>query len=355
VPFLPAGTFIICLMLKPFCSFFLLISVLFMCSCASQGLTASDKNTVSYPATVLYYIHGDGDYLYHDLNGKKIHADLEQLAKARQAAAGMTSSEVFIFHHPRQGILRRISGRPGAVMYHYREGSLIRRQSYSPGNVQSFLAAESELYRRHRAAAEPFNSKRYFLFFGHEIPVKPSAGYFVSGTGPELYADEFASGLALFGDDRRKPADVLVLSSCSNGSPEIISRLYGTADYVVASPQNLHLSYLDTSGIIRADKSRTGPGETARGIAENSYRQLSDRVQTAVTVSLYEMEKLSGKLTCLQEAAASERQPSSDRTDCALVNGSPGSWIMDGVEVWYRAPRFGHGSAQQTHSGWGCR
>ncbi|HEX9739499.1 MAG TPA: hypothetical protein VGA29_01885, partial [Ignavibacteriaceae bacterium] len=64
---------------------------MFLSSC-SGGLPVQrefkmvEKDSLAVQYSLLFIIHGDGDYLYHDSSGNKYNADEETLAEAKKIA-----------------------------------------------------------------------------------------------------------------------------------------------------------------------------------------------------------------------------------------------------------------------------
>lgn len=75
--------------------------ILSSCSANIQVLEESHSALDSLLETkysIIFIIHGNGDYLYHDNNNNKYEADEETLAEAIRIAKKNSYAEVFIFH-----------------------------------------------------------------------------------------------------------------------------------------------------------------------------------------------------------------------------------------------------------------
>ena len=137
------------------------------------------------------------------------------------------------------------------TFYYYRHGRLLAEESYWRDQGQSRFDPEMELYNRFRAEESP-ELVRLFLYFGHEIPEFGGAGYDASYKNRTFTVDDLADGLKCITRDSTK-VDLVVLSTCFSGTPRTIAALAPYARYVIASPDNLHLSYFDLSPFERLD------------------------------------------------------------------------------------------------------
>ena len=125
---------------------------------------------------------------------------------------------------------------------------MIASASYPRGNGVGRFDAPVRLYEEYRAVSF-IQAKTLFLYFGHELPEiadeesQPEQPF----TVPEL-----AAGLQRFTRDSSR-LDLVVLSSCYNGTPYTISSLTPYARTIIASPDNLHLSYFDLQPLERLE------------------------------------------------------------------------------------------------------
>jgi len=318
--------------------------------------------TVAY--SIVCIIHGDGDYLYHDTSGNEYRADEEALARAKRVALQNPHAEVLIFHQkPKKSILFLFPVRDGEF-YYYRNGRLLAHESYWRDHEQAHFIPEVGLYRRfhsenHRELA------RLFLYCGQEIPEFGGAGYDASYPDRPFTVHDLADGLKGFiGDSAR--FDLLVLSSCFGGTPYTISALGPFARYIIASPDNLHLSYFDIHSLDRLDLS-LGEGEVpafAKRFAQQSFDRLTRTVQTAVSVAVYDVDRVQGYLDSVKTVYSQmltivKGEPRAspiafEHCDCAEVRAYVLPAMSDGVDVFYRSARFGRSKGKQNHSGWEC-
>lgn len=332
---------------------------------------------------LIYMIHGDGDYIYHDALGRRRLADESALAQAREVAGKALEAEVFIFHQKPRWHIWSHPSRDG-TLFQYRGGVLVLEQDYSRRGKGSDFAAEAALFNRHAlprhlppksclardgsATGEaPRVPEKFFVYFGHEIPVLGGRGYSRSRPGEEFSIPDFARGLErMVGPPcaPNRPFAMLALSSCNGGTPATTTLLFPFTDFLLASPMPLHLSFLDTRALIPLMRGESaGPGIRARAeqMASESFSLLRERTQTAVSIALYDSEKASAYLEAHAgpwkaggEPGDGLRMAPMGFEDCAedMAFGPGGEEA--GVRVYYRAPRFGFLKMKRSHSGWSC-
>lgn len=352
--------------------------------CAVQQNTARPVPDQSPGAiidyVIIYLLHADADYLYHSEEGNPLQADKEVLKEAQSVAENAGSGEVFIFHQrPEQKVLW-LFPKKDRRMYHYRNGEIVNRISYSPipsasgegeeeggGSEDSAFAAESMLYETYRTAGISGDSfKQILLYYGHEIPMQARPGYHRSR--PEVYfgSSRFADGVARFKDDGSGPSpiDLMVLSTCNNGTPDMLHRLADTAGHVLASPQNLHLSHIDSDSLsVLESRTSTTPAELAAILADQTLGRMSRFIQTGVTLSLYDtdvvgdyVQDMSRRITgqgSVDKQAVPALDAGEENIDCADLLTEQ-RVTSSGIKVWFQPPAFGPQSSRKSHSGWGC-
>lgn len=339
--------------------------VLFLFSCSSIPLTQRgtllEKENASPPRySMVFIIHGDGDYLYHDTGGKAHRADEEALVGATMVAVQNPQAEVFIFHQkPRRYTLAIFPHRDGNL-YYYRYGRLLAKESYRRTMGPSRFDPEVELYGRFHAKERP-KSANFFVYLGHEIPEINGVGYDASCPQETFTVHDLADGLKQFASDFK--FDLIVLSTCFNGTPHTVAALAPYARTIVASPDNLHLSYLTLSPFERLDVGiQNGDvAAFANNFAHRAFDRLTEDVQTAVTVAVYDVERVQGYLNSINSAydraltTLKEQPPASfEHCDCAEDSSYALPGMSEGVEVFYRPPHFGRLKNKQSHSGWEC-
>jgi hypothetical protein len=340
---------------------------LFLSSCSADLSTRYEPQSPTEQAprfSIVFVIHGDGDYLYHDTSGVECTADEESLAGARRIAERNPLAEVFIFHQiPRKHFLFFFPIHDGEF-YYYRNGLLRATASYWRDQGESRFGPEADLYRsvvgsRRRAAT------RLFVYSGHEIPEWAAPGYDASQPDRTFSVDDLAGALKAFTRDSVK-FDLMILSTCFGGTPRSIGALAAYARFIIASPDNLHLSYFDLHPLERLDIG-LGDGDLhafARRIARQSFERLTRDVQTAVSVSVYDAEGVQEYLHSVRQIydstlsalrGESKTAPAAiERCDCAGIPSFLLPAMHKGVEVLYRPARFGRSRLVESHSGWEC-
>lgn len=311
--------------------------------------------------SLVFVIHGDGDYVYYDTQGRKHRADEAVLVNARAIAERNPHAEVFIFHETRRKRLLFLIPRHDGVAYHYRNGRLVAEQSYWRDQGLSRFETEVEIYRSVAVSSTP-RPIRLFFYFGHEIPEVASAGYDASYSNRAFTVRDLAEGVRQLAGDSTK-VDMLVLGTCFGGTPYTIGTLAPYARYIIASPDNLHRSYFDLEPLERLDAEweDEDPSAFANTFARHAFQQLTEEIQTAVSVVVYDTKEVRSFLDsvapvyehALTVANARSRRPI-ERCDCADDPAYTLPAMSEGLDVLYRAPRFGRSSRKQIHSGWEC-
>lgn len=315
------------------------------------------------PYSIVCIIHGDGDYLYHDTGGNEYRADEEALAAAKRVAERNPLAEVFIFHQkPRRRFLFFFPLRDGAFSY-YRNGRFILEEPYWRDEGGSPLDPEVTLFHRFRADTLR-EEATVFLYFGHEIPEFGGGGYHASSPDRSFTVQDLAGGLQGF-VPRSGRFDLMVLSSCFGGTPYTIGTLGPFARTIIASPDNLHLSYFDLQSLERLDLSlgdRDVPAFAQR-FACQAFERLERDVQTAVSVAVYDVDRVRNFIrdvdtvygaTLAALEGTTQATAAIGHCDCADLPSYVRPAMSEGVEVFYRPARFGRSKNKQEHSGWGC-
>jgi len=342
------------------------VLALFLSSCSSirPAHLATPLVEESAPPprfSIVFIIHGDGDYVYHDTRGDAHRADEVTLARAKTVAEGNTQGEVFIFHERRRRRFFLLFPVRDGTCYYYRGGRLLAEESYWRDQGQLRFDPEMELYERFRAKESP-ELERLFLYFGHEIPELGLAGYDASYKNRTFTVDDLADVLQRITRDSTK-VDLVVLSTCFGGTPRTIAALAPYARYVIASPDNLHLSYFDLGPFEQLDIGLQD-GDVARladAFARHAFDRLTEDIQTAVTVVVYDVDRVQGFLDSVDgiydhtlTALEGTTPASSERCDCAEDPAYALPGMSEGMAVLYRPPRFGPLKHKESHSGWEC-
>jgi len=336
---------------------------LFLLSC-SYTPTFIPLEQVSGPLpnyTIISIIHGDGDYLFHDIDGRKLRADEEALAGMKKVAERNSQAEVFIFHEKRRKKFLFFFPRQDGEFYYYRNGQMLARELYRRNQGQSRFDPEKELYLRLCGKKQP-RLGRLFLYFGHEIPEFGGEGYDASYRRRTFTIEDLADGLK---DMTRESGrfDLIVLSTCFNGTPYTVSALYPFTRFLIASPGNLHLSYLDSQPLEKLELG-LGNGDIsafAREYARQAFERLTKDIQTEITIAVYDLERVQGYLNSVDsiyvnamDQIKEKAQAFVEHCDCAENSAYVRPDMSEGIEVFYRAARFGRFKHKKAHSGWEC-
>lgn len=339
---------------------FLFLLLLFAMGCrTTQTISEPDSSSLEY--SLIYVIHGDANYLYHNANGRALQADEQVWEEAKMVGQNAKRGEVFIFHQkPEQKILWLFPKRDRTFL-HFRNGKLIHKQNYSPDSENGTLAREATLFNKYKATQNSDNFKKIFLYFGHEIPVRNGTSYHASRPEASFNTELFVGGLQSFLDSGT--FDLTVLSTCNNGTPSMIHALTPLSRLVLASPQNLHLSHIDTQALPKLLNQRaSNSAQIADSLATNTYQRLSSFLQTEITLSRYDTRKTKTYLPPLSKTYNQHLQTLSqadllkDNTDCSNLPFFELPQKTSGVKVWYKSPKFGVKNKQRDdYSGWGCK
>lgn len=337
------------------------LAILFT-SCGTAPPHRGDPLDASPPRySLVFIIHGDGDYLYHDALGEARRADQAVLAKAQSIAERNPNAEVFIFHEiERRHVLFLIPRRDGRV-YHYRHGQLVAQKSYWRDQGESRFDPEVRLYEQF-AGTQSRPSLRMLFYFGHELPEFNGAGYDASYSNRVVTIQDLAEGARHIAGDGAK-LDLLALATCFGGTPHTIGALAPYARIIIASPDNLHLSYFDLEPLASLDIGSDDGAVAAFAdrFARNAFEHLDGEVQTAISVVVYDTHdvgdfigSVAGAYDRTLDAARGMSLASLEHCDCAddSMYALPG--MSNGITVHYRAPRFGRTKHQLQHSGWEC-
>lgn len=338
----------------------------FLFSCTStrpyQPDASSTRDATPPRYSITYVIHGDGNYVYHDTRGGKHQADEEALTRATSVATRNPHTEVLIFHQRhRRRLLGLFSPFRDGTFYYYRNGELLDKVSYWRNRGQTRFDPEVELYNQYHLEGQSQQVK-LFLYFGHEIPEFDKAGYDASYKQRFFAIDDLAGGLKSIASDSTR-FDLVVLSTCFNGTPRTVGALAPYARYIIASPGNLHLSYFDLEPLEQLDVGlRDGDVSTfATQLARHAFDRLTEDIQTEITAAVYDVDRVKGFLGTVDDVfdralttPAGDSPPPAERFDCAEDPAYAVDGMSDGVTVFYRASRFGREKNKATHSGWEC-
>lgn len=339
------------------------ISLLFACKPAEK-ITGNhqDYSPEDVKYSIIYVIHGDADYLYHDSLSRSRQADEEVLAEAKRLGQNAKSGEVLIFHQRPEKKILWLFPKKDRHFFHYKNGTLKTKIDYSPSSEKDVFSTETELLNRFRSTDEDsFNN--IFLYFGHEIPYRDGEAYHTTMPEINFNTENFAKGLSGMLPNYDSSFDLTVLSTCNNGSPDMVNALHPYTQTLLASPQNLHLSHIDTGMLsVLETKPDIKSEKLASILAEETYNRLSRFIQTVISLTVYDLQQVSDYISevdsLYQDYLYNGPVPDSgtDNTDCASLPIFKSDFDFSrGLTVWYRAPRFGTKAGHATHSGWGCK
>jgi hypothetical protein len=325
----------------------------------SEELRTDTGSTEPIDFQLIYIVHGDANYSYHDSTGKRHAADSEAVVQAMDVAGHSPRSEVFIFHQqPRRVKLFRQT--PDGALYHYRGGVRLHERGYSRSQDSDF-EVEAGLLEKYDARSSSRSLIRFFIYFGHEIPASVGRSYSQSYPGRNFSLAEFNRGLGRFrglSSNPEKPFALIVLSTCYGGAPTVMSVLSPHAQFVLASPAYLHLSFLDTRAFEQLPESDSVPFDAdkihalATDMARQSFEKLKENTQTEITVAVYEIQKI--VFPRIYSEARNWNTLAGGYHDCAEDPGFDSVSAASGVEVFYQPPRFGVLKSKPRHSGWEC-
>lgn len=340
--------------------YFLLITLFFLSACKTADITERTmpvKNDIRY--SVIYVIHGDGDYLFHDDKGQEKYADVKVLKEAQKVGVNAENGEVFIYHiKPEQKFLWLFPLKDRRSL-HYRNGELIADSKYSPDLNNGIFASEYNHYRKNRVQSSR-KPEKVFLYFGHEIPAVERSRYYRSQPNIRLGTKSFAESLKGFLTNDNDRFSLSVISTCNNGTPQMAALLSPFTNYLLASPQNLHLSHIDTENLMMLEDEDVQIKTMATQMAESTFQRMSQQLQTAITLSLYDLNEVGNNIssfsrTYMDLLEVSEFNPYEENIDCMELPIFEGFSKHNGLSRWYRPPLFGRGREKEVHSGWGCK
>ncbi|MDZ7719894.1 MAG: hypothetical protein U5K72_13840 [Balneolaceae bacterium] len=171
----------------------------------------------------------------------------------------------------------------------------------------------------------------------------------------------FSEGIQKFLVSDEDRFDLVVLSTCNNGTPVMAEHLMPVSDLLLASPQNLHLSHIDSESLgMMESKPGISSIQVADSMAERTYQRLEKEIQTTITLTVYDLEIIQEYKNALQNfstkyEALGSMQHFSDNVDCKQIEFFDDELFRKGLNRWYKPARFGRRSPASDHSGWGCK
>ncbi len=238
---------------------------------------------------LIYIINGDGNYLYHDNKGNAINAAERILGQAKYVAENISRGEVFIFYQEPASNFLFFAKDDGRFIY-YKDGKEKSNESYSRKSFNKF-EAESEFINSYSESTK--NKINILLYYGHEIPSYDSAGYYESYPEKDFGLNVFSKGIKNIIDAltlKSNKLDLIVLSTCKNGNEKTLSYLNNLTDYLVASPKDIHLSYMNSESLISLSNSGViNPENIAKEFSRSAFNQMIGLTRTEVSINVYRL------------------------------------------------------------------
>lgn len=332
------------------------------CSHTSELYRADlmDESSVDY--SVIYYIHADSDYLYHNADGEPVRGNSKVLNTAFRVAGEAKSGEVFVFYQRPEKKIIGLFPRNNSRFYHYKNGELTSHIKYRHSDrSEDFLTTEARLYNQYRTQTVKENQRKYFLYFGHEILDDDGKKYHRTNPDIAVNTGSFTEGIQKFLIKEDQLFNLVVLSTCNNGTPVMADHLISLTDVLLASPQNLHLSHIDSKNLSLMERNPDIPTvQLGHAIADQTYRRLESETKTAITLTVYDFEilrKQTNELRAFSREydALDSLQNFSDNIDCREAAFFDEGTFREGLIIMYRPGKFGRRASITTHSGWGCK
>jgi hypothetical protein len=271
---------------------------------------------------------------------------------------------VFIFHQKPTSYFLFFFPLKDGEFYYYWNGLLIANELYWRDQELSHLDNEVKFYNSFRADSQP-ERVNMFLYFGHEIPEFGGAGYDASYPDRTLTVRDLANGMKGFTSDFTK-FDLLALSTCYGGTPYTIGMLGAYARTIIASPDNLHLSYFDLTSLesLNIGLQDVDVPVFADRFARQSFDRLTRDIQTAVSVAVYDVDSVQEYLKSVYTSYENTMNTLNEKTqaflstiehcDCVDIPAYVLPTMSNGVNVFYRPALFGRTKNKKIHSGWEC-
>lgn len=308
-------------------------------------------------STLVFFIHGDGSYSYHDQKGKRFEADAVILQQAIALAKNCPRAEVFIFYQKPKRKWLFLIDRPDRSFYYFRNGAQVANESYHRRTQLSEIDSEIEIFKTYRDPGAQEKTSG-FLYFGHSLTELN-----VESSRQSMNVRGLAQGMSRLiseADSNLTKFDLVVLSACYSGTPEVVAALAPYSRYILASPDDLHLAYLDIQPLRHFSEVGFSEAQNfASEMALQSFARLKEWTQTSITLAVYDVEKIAPFLQTVQSRQPVQSQNSSqpepvEYCDCLDRPSATAEIPSAGVEVYYQPPRFGRLKNKTTHSGWAC-
>jgi hypothetical protein len=238
---------------------------------------------------IIYIIHGDGNYLYHDEEGNELNAAERILEQSKYVAENISRGEVFIFYQKPSADFLFFTKDDGEF-YYYRKGINISGETYSRKDAEDF-EIEAGLINKY---SETSDIKTVLLYYGHQIPLQENFGYHSSYPEKEFDIYMFADGIKDLSsslNSSEEKFDLIILSTCKNGNRETISSVSTLTDYLLASPVDIHLSHLNSESLVSLSNEKyLSIFEMAKHFAESAFTKLSEITATEIHINVYDLK-----------------------------------------------------------------
>jgi hypothetical protein len=318
------------------------------------------EKTIDY--SVIYYIHADSDYLFHNASGEPIRGNTQVLETAILVGKTAKSGEVFIFHQLPERKLLGLFPRNRSQLYHFRNGEFVSHIKFRHSDKkEDFLSTEARLFNQYQTHPQKKDHRTYFLFFGHEIPHDDGLKYHRTLPNIAVNTVSFSAGIQNFLITDEQRFNLVVLSSCNNGTPMMASHLMPFSDVLLASPINLHLSHIDSNNLRLMDINPEIPSvQLAHAIADQTFRRLESEINTAITLTVFDFEIIQEQKNKLNLFIASHSPLAnqnyvSNNIDCGDLSFFDSESFGNGIRTWFKPAKFGRNANITSHSGWGCK
>lgn len=275
--------------------------------------------------SLIFVIHGDESYLFHDYRGclgkedQAYHADEVAWKKTNFIAKNCKNCEVLIVRQNGYG-----QNLPSLQASFFRNGKRIAREKSQMGLWHSKsgpFGFASRIYTRHSQAS--LNTNTAFIYYGHEIPAdndprgkKYNHSFKEVGLSNRSFSEKnFIYGLELL--SKKKKFDLVLLPiTCKAGNQTLLKKMIPFTDRVIASPERINLSGMITSSLLSWPK--PDHQNWIKRFLADSFRRLSACTTKMVTVGDYDL---------------SQEEP--------RIN-----------EIHFKAPKFGRYKKLESHPGW---
>jgi len=274
------------------------------------------SETDSLTTRIIYYIHGDASYLFHNREGAQINADTRILKQALCVAQSSFNSEVFILHHKPARKFLFFFRLENLDFYYFRNGELKEKSSYGVNDIPA-VQLQFDLIKKY-GNRNTSDLRNFYLFYGHQIPEGDGYGY--NSSQPDLPLNIILLKEALKSYIADKQFEMILLSTCKNGTRYSVGELAELSKYIIASPEDLSLYHISSIPFkIFSKYPHITTNDFTRILSRYAFKKLKSQALTVTAISLYDTASLQEK---------------------------------GGVSVLFNPPHFGKNKNDKQHSGW---